>query len=70
MCHKIREDIRRKTRTKTISDFLRRAMFDRELPDRELLASSTEPEPELAKELIVTKVEAKLLPPPPPSLDP
>jgi len=55
MRHKIREaDIRRKTRTKAISDFLRRVMPDRELP------SPTEPE--LPKQLIVAKVEEKTPP--------
>ena len=54
MRHKIREaDIRRKTRTKAISDFLRRLMPERALP-------SPSPETELSrKELIVPKVEAK-----------
>jgi len=61
MRHKIREaDIRRKTRTKAISDFLRHVM-----PDIELPVSSTEPEPDLSrKQLIVPKVEAKTPPPP------
>jgi len=41
MRHKIHEaDIRRKTRTKAISDFLRRVMPDRDLPSY--------PEPDLA----------------------
>jgi len=64
MLYKISEsDIRRKTRTKAISDFLRRVM-----PDRELPASSTEREP--PKQLIVPKVEVKTQAPPPPSFDP
>ena len=54
MRHMIREaDIRRKTRTKATTDFLRREMPYRELP------SSTEPEPELPKQLIIHKGEAK-----------
>ena len=56
MRHKIRAaDIRRKTRTKASSDFLRRVMFDRELP-----ASSTKSD--LPKQLIVPEVEAKTPP--------
>jgi len=52
MCYKMREaDIRRKTRTKATSNFLRRVM-----PDREL---STPNEPGVPKELIVPKVEVK-----------
>jgi len=62
MRHKIREaDIRRKTWTNAISDFLRRVM-----PDGELPASSTEPEP--PKHLIVPKVVAKMPPHTPPFL--
>jgi len=63
MRHKILEaDIRRKTQTKAISDFLRRVMPDRALP------SSTELS---EKQLIVPKVEAKTPKkrPPPPSYD-
>ena len=53
MRHKFREaDIRRKTRTKAISDFLRRVMTDRKLP------SSTEIELS-EKLLIVPKVGSK-----------
>ena len=53
MRHKIREaDIRRKTRTKAISDFLSRVMPDRTLPY---------PEPELSEKQL--KVEAKTPPP-------
>ena len=61
MRHKFRKaDFRRKTRTKAISDFLRRVMPDRAVP------SSTDPGPELSKqELIVSKLEAKGSGPPP-----
>jgi len=66
MRHKISEaDMRRKTRMKAISDFIRRMM-----PDREIPASFTEPEPHLAIQLIVPKVEAKTPPPPPLPLTP
>jgi len=57
MLHKIREaDIRRKTQTKAISDFLRGVMPDTANSNREPSPSS---EPEIAKQLIVPKVEAK-----------
>jgi len=51
---KIREtDIRRKTQTKTISDFLRWVMPDTATPNSNRALPS--PEPELAKQLIVLK---------------
>ena len=56
MRHKIREaNVRRKTRTKAISDFLRRVM-----PDMTWTYNrATSPEPGAAKYFIVPKVEAK-----------
>jgi len=50
--HKIREaDNKRKTRTKAISDFLRRVIPDRALPSTETVLSE--------KQLIVPKIESK-----------
>ena len=58
MRHKVLEaDIRRNTRTKAISDFLRRVMSDRVMP------FSSSPEPHLSEKQL--KVEAKSPPPPP-----
>jgi len=56
MRHKIREvDIRRKTQTKAISDFLRQQMTDTANSNRALPS----PEPELGKQSRVPKVEVK-----------
>ena len=58
MRRKIREaDIRRKTHTKTISDFLRRVMPDTTTSISNRANSSHLSKPRLAKQLIVHKVE-------------
>jgi len=62
MRHKIREaDIRRKTQTKTISDFLKRVMPDTKSPSNRA-TSFPSPEPELAKHLIFPNVGARKRP--------
>jgi len=66
MRHKnLKVDIRRKTQTKAISDFLRRLMPDTATSNcnKEVHSYSPSPEPELAKELIIPKVEAAKYPP-------
>jgi len=58
MSHKFRDtDISPKTRTKAISDFLRRVMLDRAPPNFKLELTSPFLEPELSEKQL--KVEAK-----------
>jgi len=61
MRHNIREfDIRRKTQTKAISDFLRRVMPDTTSTSNRVPSPSAKPEP--AKQLIVPKTETAKTP--------
>ena len=71
MRHKIREaDIRRKTRTKAISDFLRRVMPDRAPPNFNRELPSPSPGPDLSGKQFKVEAKTPRTPSPIPSTSP
>ena len=71
MSHKFRDtDISPKTRTKAISDFLRRVMLDRAPPNFKLELTSPFLEPELSEKQLKVEAKTQRTPSPIPSASP